>query len=261
MLARSLSLPSHSPSPNQLLNLLPHLLRLSKHMPNPLIHPLKSLREPLLPILHPLIHARNPRDLADENRPDPAGEVPRALAVSFGIGLRRVADEDDFFLRQPGVDFRDAVGFVLLCALAEGGDEAAEILPGGVAEDERAGGEVGGSEVAEEGVEVVRARGEVEERGVLELCFEGCVEFGHALDGQRFFDAEGVVQDADWGGGLGYLDRVVDVADDGPAGGLGEVGGAFEDEGGREVFCYGLDLVAGGTGVEAVSMAVFDALG
>ena len=95
----------------------------------------------------------------------------------------------------------------------------------------------------------------------MELCFEGCVEFGHALDGQRFFDAEGVVQDADWGGGLGYLDRVVDVADDGPAGGLGEVGGAFEDEGGREVFCYGLDLVAGGTGVEAVSMAVFDVLG
>ena len=57
---------------------------------------------------------------------------------------------------------------------------------------------MGGSEVAEEGVEVVRARGEVEERGVLEFGFEGCVEFGHALDGQRFFDAEGVVQDSDW---------------------------------------------------------------
>jgi hypothetical protein len=55
------------------------------------------------------------------------------------------------------------------------------------------------------------------------------------------------VQDAERGGRLGYLDRVVDVAYDGPAGGLGEVGGAFEAEGGWEVCCYGLDLVAGGS--------------
>jgi hypothetical protein len=74
------------------------------------------------------------------------------------------------------------------------------------------------------------------------------------LDGQWLFDAEGVVQDSERGGGLGYLDRVVDVADDGPAGGLGEVGGAFEDERGREVFGYGLDLGAGGAGEDAVSM-------
>jgi len=216
-------------------------------MPDPLLHPLESLRKPLLPILRPLIHARNPRDLADENRPDPAGELPSTLAVSFWVRLRRIPNKDDLFLRQPGVDLGDAGGFVLLGALAKGRDEAAEILPGGVAQDEGAGGEVGCSEVAQEGVEVVGACGEVEEGRVLEGFLQGGVELGHALDGQRFFDAEGVVQDAEWGGGLGYFDRVVDVAYDCPAGGFGEVGGAFEDEGGWEIFGYGLNLGAGGS--------------
>ena len=78
---------------------------------------------------------------------------------------------------------RDAVGFVLLRALAEGSDQAAEVLPGGVAEDERAGGEVFGAEGAEEGVEVVGGGGEVEVCWVLEFGLEVRVEFGHALDG------------------------------------------------------------------------------
>jgi hypothetical protein len=217
-------------------------------MPDRLIHPLKSLPEPLFPILNPLIHARDPRNLANENRSHPAGEIPRTLAVSLGIGLRRVADEDDLFLRQPRMNLGDAIRLVLLGPLAEGGDEAAQILPGGVTEDQRAGGEVLFSEVSQEGVEVVGGSGEVEEGGVLEfgVFLEGCVEFGHSGDGQGFFDAEGVVQDSERGGGLGYLDRVVDVAYYGPAGGGGEVGGAGEAEGGWQVCWYGLDLRAGG---------------
>lgn len=128
---------------NQLLNPLSDLLRVLKNAPNPPLHPLKSLLEPPIPILRLLIHARNALDLANENRPDPAGEIPRASPVSLGIGLRRVAYENHFPLRQPGVDFGDAGGFVLLRALAERGDQAAEVLPRGVAEDQGAGGEMG----------------------------------------------------------------------------------------------------------------------
>ena len=55
------------------------------------------------------------------------------------------------------------------------------------------------------------------------------------------------MQDSDGGCGLGDFDRVVDVADDGPAGGFGEVSDAFEAEGWWQVCCYCLDLVAGGS--------------
>ena len=88
-----------------------------------------------------------------------------------------------------------------------------------------------GAEGAEEGVEVVGRGGEVEVCWVLELGFEVGVEFGHAGDWERALDAEGVVEDSEGGGGLGDFDGVVDVADDGPAGGFDEVGGAFEAEG------------------------------
>lgn len=83
------------------------------------------------------------------------------------------------------------------------------------------------AECTEEGVEVVGRGGEVEEGGVLEFGFDVRVEFGHAGDGLGLFDAEGVAEDAEGGGGLGHFDRVVDVAYDGPAGGLDEVGGAL----------------------------------
>lgn len=105
------------------------------------------------------------------------------------------------------------------------------------------------AEGAEEGVEVVGGGGEVEERGVLEFGVEGCVELWHAGDGEGVFDAEGVVQDAEGGGGLGDFDGVVDVAYDCPAGWFGEVGGAFEAERGWEVGCCCLD---GGAGRSAV---------
>ena len=125
------------------------------------------------------------------------------------------------------MNFAHAVRFVGLSVLLETGYEAAEILPGGVAEDDGAGGVVGGAEVAEEGVEVVGGGGEVEERwwvwlgggggGEGEDALDVGVEFGHAGDGLRGFDREGGFEDADWGGGLRDFDCVVDVADDGPA--------------------------------------------
>jgi len=55
------------------------------------------------------------------------------------------------------------------------------------------------------------------------------------------------VQDSERRGRLGDLDRIVDVAYDGPAGGLGEVGDAFEAKWWWEVCCYCLDLGARGS--------------
>lgn len=103
-----------------------------------------------------------------------------------------------------------------------------------------------GAEGAEEGVEVVGGGGKVEEGRGGEFGGEVGVEFGHAGNGQRLLDAEGVVQDSERGGRLRDFDGVVDVADDGPAGGGGEVGSAFEGEGGWEVGGEALDLGGGG---------------
>ena len=88
-----------------------------------------------------------------------------------------------------------------------------------------------GAEGAEEGVEVVGRGGAVEVCWVLELGFEVGVEFGHARDWKCSFDAEGVVEDSEGGGGLCDFDGVVDVADDAPACGFHEVCSALEAEG------------------------------
>ena len=65
-------------------------------------------------------------------------------------------------MREPRVDFVDAGAFVFFCALGEGADEAGEIHPGGVAEDEGALGVVLVEEGAQEEVEIVGGCGEVE---------------------------------------------------------------------------------------------------
>lgn len=101
------------------------------------------------------------------------------------------------------------LALVGLRALREGGEEAAEVLPRGVAEDDGAPGVVPVQERAEEQVEVVRGGGEVEP-GRVEGAGDLGVELGHPGDGGGVGD-EGAAEDADGGGGHGYFDRVVDV--------------------------------------------------
>jgi hypothetical protein len=102
-----------------------------------------------------------------------------------------------------------------------------------------------GAEGAEEGVEVVWRGGEVEICWVLKLSLEMGVEFGHAGYRKRSLNTEGVVQDAERRGGLCDFDGVVDVADDGPAGGFYKVCGTFKAKGWWQVSCYSLNLVFG----------------
>lgn len=96
-----------------------------------------------------------------------------------------------------------------LGALRQGSEEAAQVLPRGVAQDRGAFWVVLVQEGAEEEVEVVGGGGEVEP-GWAERGGDLGVEFGHARYGGRVGD-EGAAEDADGGRGHGYFDGVVDV--------------------------------------------------
>ena len=115
-----------------------------------------------------------------------------------------------------------ALRLVRFCTLGQGGEEAAQVHPGGVAEDDGAGRVVCVQEGAEEGVEVVGRGGEVKPDGG-EGGVNGGVEGWHAGDGGGVVD-ECSLEDADGGGCHGDFDRVVDVGDDHPPLGFGEVG-------------------------------------
>lgn len=132
-------------------------------MPQSPVQALESLIESLRRILRLDIHLRNPRHLSNENRSNPTGILPRRLAVALRVGLRAVADADEAAVGEPRVDFLDAGDFVVLCPLRERGDQAAEVLPAGVAENDGALRVVIVAEAFEEWVEVVGRGGEVEE--------------------------------------------------------------------------------------------------
>ena len=193
----------------QSLHSLIQLVRILKRPPHIPRHIPKRLLEPGIGILIRILHLRHIRHLPDEDRPDPAGIHPADIAVGFRVALRAVADAERLPLRQPGVYLVDAAPLVGLRPLRQGREEAAEIHPGGVAEDGGALWVVLVQEGAEEGVEVVGGGGEVEP-GWLQGGGELGVEFGHPCDGGGVRD-EGAAEDADGGGGHGYFDRVVDV--------------------------------------------------
>ena len=102
-----------------------------------------------------------------------------------------------------------SAGFVGFGALSQGGEQAAEVHPRGVAEDDRAGGVVGVEEGAEERVEVVGTGGEVEPGWVQERLDVG-VEWWHARDRGGVVD-EGGAEGANWGGGHCCFYGVIDV--------------------------------------------------
>ena len=177
--------------------------------------------EPLLVIL--LLHVGNIGDLADVDGADPAAGVgPVHLGVGLRVRLGRVADADEFAAREPAVDLGDAVGLVGLRALGQRLQEAGEDGPGTVAEDEGARLVVLADKSVEEWVEVVGRGREVEPYGIAESVVDLLVELAHAWDGLGLV-CEGCLEDADRVGGLGDLDGIVDVGDDAPSFGTGEV--------------------------------------
>ena len=133
------------------------------------------------------------------------------LAISLRVRLGGIADADDFAGRQPLVHFLHPVDFVRLRALRQAGQEAGEIHPRGVAQDDGAVRIEGAQEGAQEGVEVVGRGGEVEPCRV-EGRVHVLVEGRHVGDWFRGAD-EGRAQDAGGRGRHGDFDGVVDVCD------------------------------------------------
>ena len=107
------------------------------------------------------------------------------------------------------MDLIHAGDFVGLRALGQGGEDAGDVHPGGVAENDSSVRVVAVDEGTEEGVEIVWGGGEVEPVGV-EKAFDVSVERWHAFDGSRIGD-KGTAEDADGRGGHGDFDGVVDI--------------------------------------------------
>ena len=78
-------------------------------------------------------------------------------------------------------------------------------------------------EPVEKGVEIVWRGGEIEPGRVVKLGVDDFIKLGHPGDGLGLV-GEGGAEDADRASGLGDFDGVVDVRDNGPALGAGEVG-------------------------------------
>ena len=107
------------------------------------------------------------------------------------------------------MDFVHASAFVGFGTLTEGGEEAAKVHPGRVAEDDGSRGVVFVEEFAQKGVKIVRGGGEVEPGRVQGFGDLG-VEVWHSWDWSRIVD-ECAAEDADGGGGHGNFYGVVDV--------------------------------------------------
>ena len=109
------------------------------------------------------------------------------------------------------MDLDQSGNLVGFCALRKGGQEAAEIHPGSLAEEDGSRGIVRVDEGMEEWIEVVGRGGEVGPYyGRGKLLLDVGVELRHAWDRGGVGDESGA-EDADWGGGHCDFDGVVDV--------------------------------------------------
>ena len=107
------------------------------------------------------------------------------------------------------MQFLHTAAFISFGALGQAGEETAEILPGGFAQEDLAGWVVGEEEGAEEGVEIIGRGGEVEPGGG-EEGMDVRVEGGHAGYWSGVRD-ESRAEDSDGRGGHCDFDGVVDV--------------------------------------------------
>lgn len=131
------------------------------------------------------------------------------VAVRFRVRLRAVADAEHLAPREPAVDFLHPAALVRLRALCERREEAAEVHPRRVAEEDGPGRIVFAHEGGEERVQVVGRRREVEP-GRIKCGRDVFVERWHRRDRGRGRDKCGT-EDADRRGCHGDFDRVVDI--------------------------------------------------
>ena len=196
----------------QILNRLPQFLWILKSPPDGPVHAAKCLLEAVGLVLARVGHLGHVDDLADEDGAHPARVGTAHVAVRFRVRLSAVADAEQLAPREPGLEFRHPVALVCLCTLRERREEAAQVHPGGIAEEDGPGWVVFAHEGGEERVQIV-GRGREVKPSRIERGRDVLVECWHRFDWGGGRD-EGGTKDADRRWRHGNFDCVVDICDE-----------------------------------------------